>query len=268
MEPYTPAPMSTDRRHLKKQQARARREAERKRAARRELQARLLKALGFGAVVAAALLLVTFLGREDPSELPEAYQDFREQPTACDAEAPDPWQPQSFASPGEVQLPDGDLQAVLHTSCGPITLQLDADMAPEAVRSFVFLAEQGFYDATVFHRVAADFVIQGGDPRADGRGGPGYTLPDEPPPPDFTYQPGVVALANSGAPDSAGSQFFIVVGEDAATLPPRFAVIGRVVDGDATLQRIAEVPTARQPDSTERSRPLQTVYLERVEIIR
>jgi peptidylprolyl isomerase len=131
--------------------------------------------------------------------------------------------------------------------------------------SFVFLARSGFYDGTVLHRIVAGFVAQGGDPQADGTGGPGYVVPDEFPPEGFVYEPGVVAMANRGL-GTTGSQFFIVLGEQAAALRPQFNVLGRVADGEDTLEKIEMVPTAQQPGSAERSRPLETVYVEGIDI--
>ncbi|MFO7549691.1 MAG: peptidylprolyl isomerase, partial [Acidimicrobiia bacterium] len=99
------------------------------------------------------------------------------------------------------------------------------------------------------------------------RGGPGYRVPDEFPEAGFTYEPGVVAMANAGR-GTTGSQFFAVTGPDASFLGPTFNVLGRVVEGDDVLDLIEAVPTRQAPGSQERSLPLETVYLERVEIDR
>jgi cyclophilin family peptidyl-prolyl cis-trans isomerase len=104
-------------------------------------------------------------------------------------------------------------EAVLHTSEGDVPITLDAKTAPKTVNSFVYLACQGFYNGTTFHRIVTDFVDQGGDPKGDGTGGPGYTIPDEPP--ANGYQSGSVAMANSGA-GTTGSQFFLVVSDNGA----------------------------------------------------
>ena len=103
--------------------------------------------------------------------------------------------------------------AVMDTSCGTIQITLDPKTAPQSVNSFVFLAKQGFYNGTLFHRIVTDFVDQGGDPKGDGTGGPGYTLPDEPP--TNGYQAGSVAMANAGT-GTTGSQFFLVVSDNGA----------------------------------------------------
>jgi len=103
--------------------------------------------------------------------------------------------------------------AVMDTSCGTIRITLDAATAPQTANSFVFLTKEGFYDGTLFHRIVTDFVDQGGDPLGDGTGGPGYTIPDEPP--TNGYQAGSVAMANVGS-GTTGSQFFLVVSDNGA----------------------------------------------------
>jgi peptidyl-prolyl cis-trans isomerase B (cyclophilin B) len=125
------------------------------------------------------------------------------------------------------------------TSCGDFEITLDLAAAPKATASFVALAENDFYDGTVFHRVVPGFVIQGGDPTASGTGGPGYTTVDTPAA-DTRYTKGVVAMAKRGdeAPGTAGSQFFVVTGDDAG-LPADYAVIGTVTGGATVVDRIA-----------------------------
>jgi len=191
------------------------------------------------------------------------YQAFRAQPTACGAEAPAPAVAMQFTAPGDAAI-TGPLQVVLHTSCGPITLELDPALAPETVNSFVFLARQGYFDGTVSHRVMPGFVFQAGDPTASGTGSPGYRLPDEFPPAGFAYTKGVVAMANTGAPESGGSQFFIAL--DDIGLPPAYTVFGRVIEGFDALEQIAALPMGPNLGDPVPSRPLETVYLERVEV--
>jgi cyclophilin family peptidyl-prolyl cis-trans isomerase len=116
----------------------------------------------------------------------------------------------------------------MKTSCGDITIALDAAAAPQTVNSFVTLAKSGFYDGTDFHRIVPDFVDQGGDPTGTGSGGPGYSLPDEPP--ADGYAAGSVAMANAGT-GTTGSQFFLVVSTSGAqqlgTAPPyKFSSLG------------------------------------------
>jgi len=138
-------------------------------------------------------------------------------------------------------------QIVVTTSMGEITLLVEADLSPIAVGNFVALAECGFYDNVIFHRIAymqdgTPFVIQGGDPTGTGMSGPGYTIKDEPV--TGEYARGVLAMARSAAPDSQGSQFFIVLDDGAQ--PPlesarTYAILGRVTVGMDVVDAIARV---------------------------
>ncbi|HVB73985.1 MAG TPA: peptidylprolyl isomerase [Ktedonobacteraceae bacterium] len=116
----------------------------------------------------------------------------------------------------------------INTNRGLIVVELDPQYAPITVNNFVFLAEHQFYDGLIFHRVVPGFVIQGGDPKGDGTGGPGYKFKDEPV--LGTYIEGVIAMANSGA-NSNGSQFFITLANDTKTLTKSYNLFGRVVQG-------------------------------------
>lgn len=256
----------TDRRQRQKESRAARLEVERKAAARREMRKRLIIALSIGFGLAGVLLFTGVLSNR-PATLPDAYLEYRDQPTACEAGSPpEPSPAPTFPAPEDQQLdPAAPLYAVVSTSCGSFTVELDTATYPQTVNSLVFLAREGFYEGTVFHRVAAGFVAQGGDPNANGTGGPGYSVPDEFPPSDFVYERGVVAMANRGN-GTTGSQFFVVLGEDASGLRNVFSIVGTVVAGEDTLDRIAAVPTALQTGSGERSRPLETIYIERVTI--
>jgi cyclophilin family peptidyl-prolyl cis-trans isomerase len=136
----------------------------------------------------------------------------------------------------------------VETNCGDFTVRLDVQGAPRTAASFLALARGGFYDGTVFHRIAPGFVIQGGDPTATGTGGPGYKTRDVPPS-DARYTRGVVAMAKAGdePPGTAGSQFFVVTGEDVG-LPPEYAVLGEVTEGLDVVERIGELgDAAEQP---------------------
>jgi cyclophilin family peptidyl-prolyl cis-trans isomerase len=128
--------------------------------------------------------------------------------------------------------------ALIDTSCGPITVNLDAKAAPTAANNFVTLAKSGFYDGTPWHRAAKDFVIQGGDPKGDGTGGPGYSVVGETP--KDNYPVGAVAAAKSGneAAGTMGSQFFIVIGSQGATLPNDYARFGSVTKGQQVANKI------------------------------
>ena len=147
----------------------------------------------------------------------------------------------------------------MQTSCGKIQLLLDPKDAPIAVNSFVFLVRQHFYDGLTFHRIVKDFVIQGGDPTGTGTGGPGYMFKDELKN-SLKYDIGVLAMANSGK-DTNGSQFFIVEGAQAQTLPRQYTIFGRVLTGLDVVVRIANLPV-----STQAQKPLQAVYIEGVTV--
>lgn len=127
------------------------------------------------------------------------------------------------------------------TNCGAFTIELDPEQSPKAAASLVALARANFFDGTTFHRVAPGFVIQGGDPTGTGTGGPGYSTRDKPPR-DATYTKGVVAMAKTEKepPGTAGSQFYVVTGDDAG-LPPDYAIVGEVVEGQDTVARIEAV---------------------------
>ncbi len=192
---------------------------------------------------------------------PSDYEGFRAQETACGGTAPAAAAELQFDGYDDIEVAPGTT-ATITTSCGDIVIELDPQAAPETVKSFVFLAESGYFDGTAFHRVLPGFVIQGGDPTATGRGGPGYVVPDEYPEAGFSYDFGVVAMANAG-PNSTGSQFFIMVGE--AGLSPSFSPFGRVLSGEDTLLDIVRIPLAASRTG-ERSVPLETVYIEGVTI--
>jgi len=134
---------------------------------------------------------------------------------------------------------------------------------PVTVNNFVFLASNGFYDGIVFHRIIKSFMIQAGDPRGDGTGGPGYRFKDELPP-ALPYAPGILAMANAG-PGTNGSQFFICTGEDSLYLnqSPYYTVFGKVTEGMATVQKIAAVPV-RMSGSGETSSPVSPVVIKKI----
>jgi cyclophilin family peptidyl-prolyl cis-trans isomerase len=140
-------------------------------------------------------------------------------------------------------LPAGETRTVtLNTPKGAIVIQVEADLSPIAAGNFVALAGCGFYDGTVFHRVVPKFVIQGGDPTGTGTGGPGYTIKDEPV--TTTYSRATVAMARSSGPDSVGSQFFIVLDDEArsALADPKYnnyQIIGAVTSGMEAVDAIA-----------------------------
>jgi peptidyl-prolyl cis-trans isomerase B (cyclophilin B) len=154
------------------------------------------------------------------------------------------------ATPKDVDLPAPKLKRptasaiVFETSCGTFTVGLDAERAPKTAASFQYLAEQGVYDGTPFHRVAPGFVIQGGDPSGDGTGGPGYSITERPPQ-NLSYTRGLVAMAKTGAepPGTSGSQFFVITAEADAGLPADYALVGEVTDGFGTIEAIEALGT-------------------------
>lgn len=253
----------SDRRQRQKELRAAKKEAEKKKSARRELTRRILTAFGFGAVVVAFFAIGAIF--DGDGNLPTGYEAFRSQETACGAEQPPAQSVERFEAPEAQTDLDGatSATATIQTSCGEIVIDLNLDNTA-TVNSFVFLAREGFYDGQVFHRVLPNFVIQGGDPEANGTGGPGYNVTDEFPPDDFVYESGVVAMDNRGR-GTTGSDMFIVVG-DASSLNPQFNVLGTVVSGQEAIDAITEVRTARRPGFREDSLPLETVYIDTVTI--
>ena len=135
--------------------------------------------------------------------------------------------------------PKKDYDVTLDTNCGSITIRLDVKNSPKTSASFVSLVRRHYFIGTVFHRIIPGFVIQGGDPTGSGGGGPGYETV-EAPPKSTKYTEGVVAMAKTQAeaPGTAGSQFFIVIGPDAATLTPDYALLGNVTKGLDVAKRI------------------------------
>jgi cyclophilin family peptidyl-prolyl cis-trans isomerase len=148
-------------------------------------------------------------------------------------------------------------QATLHTNHGAIELELFEEDAPKTVDNFVKLSKEGFYDGITFHRVIPDFMIQGGCPRGDGTGGPGYQFEDEPN--EHRVARGALAMANSG-PDTNGSQFFIVTTDEAPWLDGKHTVFGRVASGMDVVDEISGV------DRDGSDRPREPVTIDRVEL--
>jgi cyclophilin family peptidyl-prolyl cis-trans isomerase len=148
-------------------------------------------------------------------------------------------------------------QATMHTSEGVVEIELFPEDAPKTVDNFTRLAGEGFYDGLAFHRVIPDFMIQGGCPRGDGTGGPGYQFDDEPN--DHRVERGALAMANAG-PNTNGSQFFIVTAEACPWLDGKHTVFGRVVSGQDVVDRISAV------DRDGRDRPTTPVTIDRVEV--
>jgi peptidyl-prolyl cis-trans isomerase B (cyclophilin B) len=187
---------------------------------------------------------------------------------ACGGKVPKRHQHPTFkAAPTGKLDPAKTYQAVFQTSCGSFTVKLDPRHAPITSANFAFLARKGFYDATWFHRIvpggaAGIAVVQGGDPRGTGQGGPGYTIKDEKPKGKDPYRKYSVAMANTGQANSGGSQFFISTQDNSKTLPPDYAVFGQVVAGAPVVDKIAKVPVA----GTQGDTPTQSVWIEKLTI--
>lgn len=184
-----------------------------------------------------------------------------------------PQQNNAFSDQQEPMLADestkdfsGITQAVFHTNKGDITVELYQDDSPQTVANFAKLASEGFYDNTKFHRVIADFMIQGGDPlsKDDGKkamwgtGGPGYTFADEIN--NHKLVKGSLAMANAGA-NTNGSQFFVVTTESTPWLDGKHTNFGQVVEGMDVVMDIGSVATDGQ------DRPIEPVIIESVELI-
>ena len=153
-----------------------------------------------------------------------------------------------LANPPAAPASDGTT-ATITTDLGTIVIELYTDSAPVAASNFINLAESGFYDGVVFHRLVPNFMIQGGDPEGTGRGGPGYTIRDEPIVGD--YNRGVVAMARTGAPNSQGSQFFIIVKDSPFLDGGGYTIFGNVIQGMDVVDQLVLLPTANdEPDGT------------------
>lgn len=197
------------------------------------------------ALIVLATVLFTIPKNGKDKELPPA--------SAASAEVKDV----KFKQPEQVLEPGEPAKVRLDTSEGSFTITLDTRRAPVTANSFAFLAEKGFYDRLGFHRIVPDFVIQGGDPEGQGTGGPGYSVREKPPA-DLKYTPGTVAMAKTGnePAGTSGSQFFVVTGAGAASLPPEYALVGEVTEGMDVVRTIGELGG---PDE----RPLKSILIEK-----
>jgi len=273
-------------RHLAKNAERRRQERTR---AKRSKQA----ALGVGGVIAAVLLILLGIGiltRNSDQQQAAATPSVSTPPgasgptqtgivspqanpapkVACGAEVPaaasEP-KPQfdRAPTPDEVLKKNTTYTAVVQTSCGTITIELDDKASPQSVANFVFLAEQGYYDGQFVTRVvdSIDVVQAGGSTET---GGPGYTIPDELTGKEH-YAPGTVAMANGG-PNTGGSQFFLITGPEGANLDgnPNYTIFGQVTEGlDVAKQINALMPVQ---DGSYDGPPTEAVYIEQVTIER
>jgi cyclophilin family peptidyl-prolyl cis-trans isomerase len=156
--------------------------------------------------------------------------------------------------------PNKTYTAAMKTSQGTMTIALDAKQAPKTVNNFVVLSEYHFYDGLTFHRVVPGFVIQGGDPQGTGQGGPGYQFADELPKAG-QYKLGSLAMANSG-PNTNGSQFFVITGQQGVQLPPQYSLFGQVTAGMDVAAKI----DALGDTASQSGQPKEKVTIESVTI--
>jgi len=180
--------------------------------------------------------------------------------SCADVSAPKPRTPGTQGAPTATLDPSKRWTLTFRTSCGEFVVLLQLRTSPHATASLVALVRARYFDDTVFHRIVPGFVIQGGDPTQTGHGGPGYTTVDTPAP-STHYLKGVVAMGKTAtAPRGAsGSQFFVMT-SDAPSLAPDYAVVGRVVRGMATVERIGKLGDASDPNGT----PTKAVVIESV----
>ena len=196
-------------------------------------------------------------------EIPDDHAENTSPPFAygdgpCPPSSPPATPVRAFTSAPKRCIEDGrSYRAEVKTSEGTFTVRLLAKRAPGTVNNFVVLARYGYFDGLTFHRVVPGFVIQGGDPKGDGSGGPGYTIADELPVAVSSYKTGAVAMANSG-PNTNGSQFFVCI--SCAGLPnPGYSLFGQVDDGMDVVRAIEALGTGDGP-------PSKTVTIEKVTI--
>lgn len=275
-----------DKRARKKQhrdEIRAAQEAE----LRRRRNIRLLVLVGL--IVALVVGAIAFGGEDEGEPAPKADQQDEKPEAACGAEAPPEAAPKEYDKPPGKVIEEGvDYSATIHTSCGEIVIDLLEDEAPENVNNFVFLAQEGYYEGLIWHRVESDSVIQAGDPNGQNGvppDGPGYTIKDELPEKSKEYVYGVVGMANAG-PNTAGSQFFIVTRKQGpAGYQPFYSIFARVLEGETdateeeigckspgepgvpTLDAIGCQPTNQGASSAaEAVKPIVPIYIESIEI--
>jgi cyclophilin family peptidyl-prolyl cis-trans isomerase len=184
-------------------------------------------------------------------------------PPGCREVSKPPPKDRELNRPPQTVQPGESLTATVDTSCGRFEISLDTTGFPRTVNSFVYLAQKGFYDDTIFHRIVPHFIVQGGDPLQTGHGGPGYTVTERPPA-NTTYTMGTVAMAKTPVEPAgrSGSQFFVVLPADAGS-PPNYAILGKVSSGFDVVKRIGSLG---DPASGDAGRPLATVVIRRITV--
>lgn len=192
-----------------------------------------------GLLLVAVVAVTACGGKKEPAALGTTNATTTVEANGCHAiKTPNPGK-RHVSKPTLTLDPKKTYDVTLQTNCGDITIQLDVKDSPKTTASFVSLVRRHFFVGTIFHRIIPNFVIQGGDPTGSGNGGPGYETV-EAPPSSTKYTEGVVAMAKTQAEaaGTAGSQFFIVIGPDAATLTPDYALLGNVTKGLDVAKRI------------------------------
>jgi cyclophilin family peptidyl-prolyl cis-trans isomerase len=214
------------------------------------------------ALLLACALLVAACGGggEEEKATPEATEAPASANQGCEKVSP--------AEPKDVEVakPKGELDpkktyvARVLTNCGEFEITLDSKRAPKTGGAFKALVDERYYDGLGFHRIVPGFVIQGGDPKGDGSGGPDWSVV-EAPPEDLVYSKGVVAMAKTATDPAgaSGSQFFVVTGEDAG-LPPDYALLGKVTEGEEVVDKIGVVEVG--PDE----KPIDPVVIRQIRI--
>ena len=236
-----------------------------------------VRALGL-AITTACFLTASPAWADDPAGAAATAPAKEVAPKAAVAkEATPKAAPPKEAAPKEAAVKEAapktaDEVAVLETTKGRMVIEFWEKDAPQTVANFKKLARQGYFDGTGFHRIIKNFMIQGGDPKSKnpkapdlGTGDPGYKIKDE-----FNahkHVPGVISMANSGTPNSAGSQFFLMHGP-AAFLDGKYTAFGRLIDGMSVLNEIANTPVGPNPMmGGEQSKPLEWTTLKSVKIM-
>ncbi|HET9728170.1 MAG TPA: peptidylprolyl isomerase [Acidimicrobiia bacterium] len=255
---------SAEKRQRKKENTRAAREA-RQAALRRRKRNRTIRNFVIAAVifVGGALIITAVTGGSSKKTSPTTTTPTSVAPTTtttlplpagCVATVPPKGAPQKFANAPAMSIdPSKTYTATISTSCGDFKVALDAKNAPKGVNNFVFLARKKFYDGLSWHRVVKGFVIQGGDPKGDGTGDPGYKVVTETP--TAGYKQGMLAYAKGGqeANGTAGSQFFVVTGTNTPSLQQKtngtyqYGAFGHVISGLANVLKLESLGVSDGP---------------------
>ena len=274
--------MGTDKRARQKELSRTRAEAARKEAEAQSKRRRMVNIVAAAAllVIIIAVVAITTSGGDDETatatSTTEAASDGAASSTPATTEAPkveigttpcpevDGSSERMTEFDGAPQMcidPAKTYTAEVETTMGDFTITFDAEKAPNTVNNFVFLARYHYFDGIIFHRIIDDFVIQGGDPQGTGMGGPGYEFNDELPAAG-EYEKYSLAMANSG-PNTNGSQFFVITGDNGAALQPNYSLFGQVTAGLDTT--VAALDAAGNPGNNGVP-PLEEVTIESVTI--